>query len=38
MVLLAGGHGYEILEDNTKILEVKNGPYLGASEDRKRIQ
>ncbi len=38
MVLLAGGHGYEILEDNTKVLEVKNGPYLGAFEDRKRIQ
>ncbi|MDR0373378.1 MAG: hypothetical protein LBI79_07485 [Nitrososphaerota archaeon] len=38
MILLAGGHGYEILEDNTKVLEVKNGPYLGAIEDRKRIQ
>lgn len=38
IILLAGGHGYEILEDNTKVLEVKNGPYLGAAEDRKRIQ
>lgn len=38
MVLLKGGHGYEVLEDNTKVLEVKNGPYLGAKEDRKVIQ
>jgi hypothetical protein len=38
IVLLSGGHGYEILENNTKVLEVKNGPYLGATEDRKTIQ
>ena len=37
MILLNGGHGYEILEDNTKVLEVKNGPYIGADKDRKRI-
>jgi hypothetical protein len=37
IILLRGGHGYEILEDNTKVLEVKNGPYVGADEDRKRI-
>jgi hypothetical protein len=38
MILLNGGHGYEILEDNTKVLEIKNGPYLGAVEDRKVIR
>lgn len=38
MILLNGGHGYEILKNNTKVLEVKNGPYLGATEDRKIIQ
>lgn len=38
IILLNGGHGYEILEDNTKVLEVKNGPYVGADRDRKRIQ
>ena len=38
LILLNGGHGYEILEDNTRVLEVKNGPYLGAERDRKRIQ
>jgi hypothetical protein len=38
LILLKGGHGYEILEDNTKILEIKNGPYAGADKDRKRIK
>ena len=37
MILLNGGHGYEILEENTRVLEVKNGPYVGADKDRKRI-
>ena len=37
IILLNSGHGYEILEDNTKVLEIKNGPYVGAEEDRKRI-
>ena len=37
MILLNGGHGYEILEDNTKVLEVKNGPYIGVDKDRKMI-
>jgi len=36
-VLLQGGHGYEILEDGTKVLEIKNGPYVGADKDRERI-
>ena len=30
-------HGAEVLEDNTKYLEVKMGPFTGADEDRKRI-
>lgn len=37
LVLLDGGHGYEILEDNTCVLEVKNGPYVGADKDRRRF-
>jgi len=37
IILLKGGHGYEILEDNTKILELKNGPYIGPERDRKKI-
>lgn len=37
LILLECGHGYKILEDNTKVLEIKNGPYLGADADRRRI-
>lgn len=37
LILQNGGHGYEILEDNTFVLEVKNGPYVGADKDRRRI-
>lgn len=36
-ILLRGGHGYEILEDDTRVLEIKNGPYVGADKDRERI-
>ena len=38
LVLLSGGHGYEILQDDTVVLEVKNGPYVGAEADRRRIE
>jgi hypothetical protein len=37
LVLLHGGHGYEILEDGTEVLEIKNGPYVGAELDRRRL-
>ena len=37
LILLNCGHGYEILSDKTKVLEIKNGPYLGAEIDRKRF-
>ena len=37
LILLKGGHGYEILEDDTYALEIKNGPYPGAELDRRRI-
>jgi len=37
LILLNGGHGYEILADDTFVLEVKNGPFMGADKDRKRI-
>lgn len=36
-ILMECGHGYEILEDNTKVLEVKNGPYFGPDLDRERF-
>lgn len=34
---LSGGHGYEILEDDTIVIESKNGPYPGADADRRRL-
>lgn len=37
LTLLECGHGYTILEDNTTVLEIKNGPYPGAEIDRRRI-
>ncbi|WP_300156516.1 hypothetical protein [Solidesulfovibrio sp.] len=37
MLFLAGGHGYEILEDDTVVVEVKNGPYPGPEADRRRL-
>ena len=37
LVLLSGGHGYDILEDDTQVIEVKNGPYPGAEADRTRF-
>ncbi len=36
MALLQHGHGYEILENDTRVLEIKNGPYPGAEKDRVR--
>lgn len=38
LVLLDCGHGYTILSNDTKIIEIKNGPYLGADIDRRRIE
>ena len=37
MILMQGGHGYDVLEDGTQVLEVKNGPYVGATSDRVRF-
>lgn len=37
LVLLRGGHGYQILEDGTQVLEIKNGPYAGTDLDRRRL-
>ena len=37
VILLQGGHGFDVLDDNTKVLEIKNGPYPGPELDRKRI-
>jgi len=33
ILFVNGGHGFEVLED-TKIIEVKQGPYLGKEGDK----
>ena len=38
LVCLLGGHGYQVLEPGTQVLEVKNGPYFGSDLDRRRIE
>ena len=36
-VFVYGGHGYEILEDDTKIIEAKNGPFINVEKDKERF-
>jgi hypothetical protein len=36
-VFAYGGHGYEILEDNTKIIESKNGPFIDVETDKTKF-
>lgn len=38
LILFAGGHSYQIMDDNTTVLEVKNGPYVGPNRDRRRFK
>ena len=34
MVMVAGGHGFRMLED-TVLLEIKQGPYIGIEEKQR---
>jgi len=36
-VFAYGGHGYEILEDNTQIIESKNGPFVNVETDKTKF-
>ncbi len=36
ILLLSGGHGFNILKDS-KILEIKQGPYYGPENDKERF-
>jgi len=38
VIILAGGHAYNILAEGTQVLEVKNGPYQGLEKDKKVIE
>jgi len=33
-----GGHGYEILENHTQVIEVKNGPFSDISPDKEKFE
>lgn len=37
LILLESGHGYEILDDSTKVLEIKNGPFMGVDVDKEKF-
>jgi len=37
IIILAGGHGFETLEDNTQVIEARNGPYLGIEKDKRNL-
>jgi len=38
IILLDGAHGFKVHSKECRFLEIKNGPYLGAELDRKRIE
>jgi mannose-6-phosphate isomerase-like protein (cupin superfamily) len=37
MTLYRGGHAFTVLDKDTKIIEIKNGPYYGPAHDTKSI-
>ena len=37
-IMLQGAHGFDILEDDAEVIEVKNGPYGGPEKDRTRLE
>jgi cupin fold WbuC family metalloprotein len=37
IVLFRGGHGLQVLQDNTLFYEFKNGPYFGVEMDKEKI-
>ena len=37
-IMLDGAHGYEILEDDTKIVEAKNGPFVSVEKDKVKYE
>ena len=34
IILFRGGHGFDILEDDTRIIECKNGPFISVEKDK----
>ena len=37
-IMAYGGHGYKILEDNKKIIEAKNGPFVSVEVDKVKYE
>lgn len=37
IVVIQGGHGYKILEPDTKVVECKNGPFVSVEKDKKLL-
>ena len=37
-IMAYGGHGYEILQDDTKIIEAKNGPFVSVEIDKVKYE
>lgn len=37
-ITFRGGHNYQCMTDNTKVLEYKTGPYLGQENDKEFIE
>ena len=37
MLMFYGGHGFDVLEDNTLFYEFKTGPYMGIENDKESI-
>ena len=37
LIILNGGHSYEILDNDTKIVECKNGPFISVERDKELI-
>lgn len=37
-IMAYGGHGYQILEDDTKIIEAKNGPFVSVEVDKVKYE
>lgn len=38
LILLESAHGYTILEEDTTVLEIKNGPFMGVNRDKTKFQ
>ncbi len=37
LILLESAHGYTILDEDTTVLEIKNGPFMGVEKDKTKF-